>query len=408
MASSAQRMQGTVLPIREYHERWARAQQRCAELGFDALVVWSRGGGVYDSHWDVFYLSNHYPEFPMVSDYPPYWTGRSHSAFVLPASGEPTLVVDVPDWRRDMVVVEDTRFSLSVPQKVAEVLKERGFAESRLGLVGGNALLVGAYRALVDAASGAEFVPADGIIEDLHVVKSPRELELIREASDVGNRIIDAIMRAALNPGMTEAEAVAAGYAVAIPECVAVLQTAVASGPHSYSFSRGTLPAWTKRVLEAGDFFHLDSFGFLNGYQYDFGRGLVVGGRPSQQQREILEAAIDAVDAGIAAIRPGVRACDVYPVVHEILEGRDMIGDGGEESTPALFLSYPMYGHSFGTGWGWPWLFPGDEREIQAGMTLAIEAMAGRPDVGATYFEQDVIVTETGTELLSTIPKRYW
>ncbi len=68
-----------------------------------------------------------------------------------------------------------------------------------------------------------------------------------------------------------------------------------------------------------------------------------------------------------------------------------MLGDGGLETTPALVLSYPMYGHTFGVGWGWPWLFPGDEREIQPGMTLAIEAMAGRPDVGSSYFEQDVI-----------------
>ncbi len=116
------------------------------------------------------------------------------------------------------------------------------------------------------------------------MIKSPRELELIREASDAGNRIIDAIMRAA-KPGVTEAEAVAAGYAIAVPECVAVLQTAVASGPASNAFARGGIPAWTNRVLEEGDLFHLDSFGFRNGYQYDFGRGLVVGGNPVRRRR---------------------------------------------------------------------------------------------------------------------------
>ena len=215
-------------------------------------------------------------------------------------------------------------------------------------------------------------------------------------------------MRTALKPGVTEAEAVAAGYAVAVPECVAVLQSAVASGPASNSFARGGVPAWTNRVLEEGDLFHLDCFGFLQGYQYDFGRGLVVGGRPSAEQKEVLEATIEAVDRVIEVIRPGVRACDAYLAAHEFLEEKEMLGDGGLETTPALVLSYPMYGHTFGVGWGWPWLFPGDEREIQPGMTLAIEAMAGRPGVGSSYFEQDVIVTDDGVELLSTIPKTYW
>ena len=399
---------GARLPPEEYHGRWQRAREEVRARGLDGAVVWSRGGGAFDMHWDVFYLANHYPSFPMVSDYAPHWTGRSQSAFILPADGEPTLVVDIPDWRRDLVAVEDTRFSLSVPEVAAEVLAERGLSGGRLGLVGGNSLMLGAYRAFVAAAGDTEFVPADDLVENMHVVKSAAELELIREASAVGNSIIDAIMTAGLKPGTTEAEAVAAGYALGVSEGAAILQAAVASGPNSNAFSHGGIPAWSDRTLEEGDFFHLDSFGFVNGYQYDFGRGLVVGGNPSSDQRFVLEAAIDAVDAGIAAIRPGVKGSDVYHVVHAVLAEREVIGDGGELTTPALFLSYPMYGHSFGVGWGWPWMFPGDDREIQAGMTLAVEAMAGRPGVGATYFEQDIVVTDEGTELLSTIPKEYW
>jgi Xaa-Pro dipeptidase len=401
-------MSTTLIPVEEYHQRWSNARDAAKAMGLDGLVVFSRGGGVFDSHWDVFYLANHYPQFPMVRDYPPHWRGRSHSAVILPLDDSPTLVVDIPDWRRDQVVVEDVRFSLSVPECVAEVVKERRLGDARLGLVGSNALLAGAYMALVDELPDVAFEPADDLIEDLHVFKSVRELELIREASDAGNRIIDAIMRTALKPGVTEAEAVAAGYAIAVPECVAVLQAAVASGPASNAFAHGGMPAWTNRVLEDGDLFHLDSFGFLNGYQYDFGRGLVVGGRPSPDQKAVLEATIEAVDRVVEVVRPGLRASDAYLVAHQFLQENEMLGDGGQETTPALVLSYPMYGHTFGVGWGWPWLFPGDDREIQVGMTLAIEAMAGRPEVGSSYFEQDVIVTEDGVELLSTIPKVYW
>src|SRR6185503_15482394 len=112
---------------------------------------------------------------------------------------------------------------------------------------------------------------------------------------------------------------------------------AVASGPNSYAFAQGGFPAWTNRRLEEGDFFHLDSFGFVNGYQYDFGRGLVVGGRPSPDQRLVLEAAIEAVQRTIEAIRPGARANELYEIAHNYLTDQEMTGDGTPEGTPALF-----------------------------------------------------------------------
>lgn len=397
---------GPRLPKSEYEDRWKSLQETVRAKGLDGVVVWSRGAGTFDTHTDVFYLANHYPSFPMVSDYAPHWVGRGHSAFILPVDDEPSLIVDVPDWRRDLVQVDDTRFSLNVPKLASEVLEERGLSKSRLALVSW-AMLAPTHQAFVAATPNIEWVAEDHLIEDMHIVKSPRELDLIREASAVGNAIVDAVMTAALKPGTTEAEAVAAGWQQGVSQGAAIMQTAVASGPHSNSFSHGGIPAWTGRVLQDGDFFHLDTFGFLNGYQWDFGRGLVVGGRPSAEQQSIIDAAIEAVDAGIEAIKPGVKASDIFPICHKILEDRGMLGDGGEETTPALVLSYPMYGHSFGVGWGPPWMFPGDDREIQAGMTLAVEAMAGLPGIGSTYFEQDIIVTETGTELLSVVPKEY-
>jgi Xaa-Pro aminopeptidase len=393
---------GPRLPLEEYHGRWSRVQATAREMGLDGVVVWSRSGGVFDTHWDVFYLANHYSSFPMVPHYGKHWSGRAQSAFILPVDGEPTLVVDIPDHREDLVSVEDVRFTLNVPELVAEVLGERGMSEGRVGLVAGNSLLAAAYVALLEATPSVEWVPVDDLIENMHVVKSPRELELVREASAIGRSIVDAVMTAALKPGTTEAEAVAAGYQVAVTQGAAILQAAVASGPHSHSFSLNGIPAWSDRVLQSGDFFHLDCFGFVNGYQWDFGRGLVVGGGPTAEQREILETAIDAVDAGIAAIRPGVTGADAYQAIHSVLEERDMIVEGG------LLRTLGFYGHSFGVGWGWPWLFPGDTRPMQAGMTLAVEAMAGRPELGSTYFEQDILITEDGAELLTTIPKAYW
>ncbi|HEX7301006.1 MAG TPA: Xaa-Pro peptidase family protein [Solirubrobacteraceae bacterium] len=396
-------------PHSEYEERWRRAQAAAIERELDGLLVWSKGGGPVDTCADVLYLANHVSPFPLIADIPGHWIGRAHAAVVLPSEGEPTLVVDLPDWRRDLVPVEDVRFSLDVPGEVAAVLAERGLADGRLGLVGGNAMLVSPYRHLLSSAPAAELVEADDLVEALRADKSPRELDLLRAAADAGNAVVTAMMETALKPGSTEAEAIAAGYAVAVARGVATYDAAVASGPNSDFYSYGRLPSWTTRTLEQGDFFHVDTYGALDGYLYDFARCCVVGGRPSADQREVLEAVIDAVHAGTARIRPGVRARELYEAVHGVLVRRGMTGTAENgELVSALDVSFPAHGHSFGLGWERPWLVPDEDTEVRAGMCFGIEAMAGRAGVGSAKFEQDVIVTADGAELLTTIPTHYW
>jgi Xaa-Pro aminopeptidase len=397
------------IPRSEFEARWRRARDAARERGLAGLVVWSKGGGPVDTVADVLYLANHSSPFPLIADIPGHWIGRAQSAVVLPVDGEPALVVDLPDWRRDLVPVEDVRFSLDLPRTVAEVLGERGLGDARVGLVGGNAMLVSPYRHLLSAAAGVDVVEADDLVERLRADKSPLELDLLRAAAGAGNASVTAMIETALKPGSTEAEAIAAGYSAAIERGVATYDAAVASGPNSDFYAYGRLPSWTRRTLEEGDFFHVDTYGALDGYLYDFARACVVGGKATPDQRAVLDAVIDAVHAGTDLIRPGVKASELYEAVHGVLVEREMTGSADDGAlVSALDVSFPAHGHSFGMGWERPWLVPDEDEEIRAGMCFGIEAMAGRPGVGSAKFEQDVIVTEDGAELLTTIPTHYW
>ncbi len=134
------------------------------------------------------------------------------------------------------------------------------------------------------------------------------------------------------------------------------------------------------------------------------------GGKPSKAQQEVLDAAVAAIDAGVAAMRPGIPAKTIYHAVRNVLVERGMTGDGlgGDfKTTPALVGSFPAHGHAIGLFWDPPWLLPDEEMLIAEGMAFGIELMAGRPGVGAVKFEQDVIVTATGCDLLTTIPKYF-
>ena len=383
-------------PRSEYEHRWTRAQALAKAQGVEALVVWGKGGGPVDTANDLIYLANYSPVFPYCPDLSGHWSGLSHAAVIIPVTGEPVLITDTAVVRTDVIAVSDVRPAAGfVPDMVVQTLKKMGLGQARIGLVAGPWLVAGIYRRLLEVGRDLEFVDLDKAIESLRTHKSAFEFELLREAAEVGNRAMEAMMKAAAIPGNTEADAVAAAYDVAIRRGAAMIDAACASGPHTAFYAYGMAPQWTTRPLAAGDIFHCDMYGAATeGYTWDFSRSVVTDGRWTREQNEVYDGAIAAIEAGVAACRPGVTAAGLYTTVLDVLTARD------------VFCGYPMHGHSYGIGWESPWLVPGNETRIEAGMAMAIECMAGREEVGFVKFEHNVLVHEHYTELLSTCPAR--
>lgn len=425
-------------PTSELEARWADALAASAQRGLDGLVAISRGASSVDCYADVFYLTGHYGNMGFTPDYQGWWVGRSHSAVLLCEDREPILIVDGPDYRRDLVGVEDVRFALDFPGAVARTLRERGLERGRIGICGTNVMSARIFRLLSELVPDAALIEVDDLVEGLRVVKSEFELEWMRAAAAAGDAVVSSIMERALAPGVTEAQAVAAGYEVGVAAGVAFYDTAIASGPYSNYFTYGHLPSWSLRELQAGEIFHADCYGALGGYLFDFGRTCVVGGQASNEQATLAQAAVDAVQAGIAAIEPGVPGSAVFEAVHGHLaalgltpasdSAREGEGKGKAEAdeeteakvedetkiefdlerASALSIGFPPHGHGLGLGWEWPWLLPSETRPLRPGMCLAIEAMPTKPGLGSSYFEQDVIVTDGGAELLTSAPARWW
>ncbi|MBS1885905.1 MAG: aminopeptidase P family protein [Actinobacteria bacterium] len=404
------------IPWHEYEERWRRVKAACAQLGLDGVIVGSRGGAMLDGYADTVYLANHYPDTPLLGHLPPLWVGRGHAFLVFSHDADaPTLIVDSPDWRPDLVAVDDVRYSMNLADEAGRVVDELGLDRGRIGFAGGNQVIATTYLAMCEAIPNAEIVQVPDLVEKLRMVKSPNELELVRESVAVGSEVMNAMMEAAMSqPGITEAEAVAAGYSLAVSRGVAMYDAATSSGPYSDSYSHGRLPSWTTRTLERGDFFHVDAYGALNGYLFDMQRTAVVGGEASEGQLEVLDGLVEAYEAGAAAIEPGVTAGAVYAAVHDSLVGSGMAEHddaawaSGEGDTGAAVLSYfPCHGHSIGLAWEGPWIMAGNESTFEAGMCISLEVQSGLPGVGTAMFEQDVIVFDDGIETLPTIARYY-
>jgi Xaa-Pro aminopeptidase len=395
----------------EYAERRARLRAAAAERGLDGVLVVSRGANGADWGADVVYLANHYSAFPQIPDRAGKWSGRGHSGLVMPAGEDATLVVEIPDWREDLVQVEDVQVSLDLWAGLAEARERRGLGSAHVGLIGRESLPHIAVDRIGQALPGIRFSWADDLIEELRRIKSPDEIELVRESTRVGGDMIAAFMEAAV-PGATEADCVLAALQRGIPQGAFPLDIPVVSGEHADHFLWDRMPSWNwERPLREGDVIHPDMYGTVNGYFYDLVRTTVAGRKVTDAQREVLEASVAVVEHIIAGMRPGVACGELFERGATWLgeQGFPVPGAAQSEGVAMLGQAYPSFGHSIGLAWENPSIVPGEEAVLEPGMVMAVEAQVGRPGAGTGAFEHDLVVTEDGVEVLTThVPNVWW
>ena len=233
------------------------------------------------------------------------------------------------------------------------------------------------------------------IVEQARVIKDAAEIAILRDAAARLGQVVP-IALAAIRAGRTERSSAAvieaamreAGY-----ERMA-FDTIVASGPHSAMphYRAGT------RELAPGDLLVLDFGGVLDGYCCDLTRTVAIG-PPSREARRVYQAVHDAHAAAVAAVKPGVDASAVDRAARDLLRDRGL----GE-----------AFGHGTGHGLG---LDVHEEPRIgkpradvppvalAPGMVFTIEPGAYLPGFGGVRIEDDVLVTETGCELLTSLPR---
>jgi Xaa-Pro aminopeptidase len=398
------------IPTDEYGGRRDRARALAAERGLDALLVWSKGGNNFDTYGDVFYLANHYTSFPQLADNLPHWRARSHAGLLLPVDGSPTLVVDIPDPRLDLITVEDVRSSRDVVTATAEVIREHGLDEARVGLVAHETLLHGHYRALAEELPGVRWEPADEILQQLRLVKSDAEIAMLRQSSDVCVRLMDAMLEAA-RPGLTDGHVVGNGLELAAELGTQPWLIYMSSGPVSHHHQWEFLPTWNaQRPYESGDIVHPDIFGPYRGYFYDLQRSTVVGGRASAEQKRVLEASHQVVQHMIGGVAPGRTVDDIWQAGCAWLEDE---GFGSPRETPEAAglgtggANFPGFGHQLGLAMERPFIMRGDQTVIEPNMVLAVEVDLGPEGCGAAY-EDIVVVTDDGCETITAACRAEW
>ena len=233
---------------------------------------------------------------------------------------------------------------------------------------------------------GITLVPTAGLVEELRIVKSAEEVELLRAVAAIAGRAFDRV-RGAIRPGLRERD-VAFLLEQTFRELGAdgpAFETIVAAG------ERGALPHGraSDRVLERGDMVVIDFGATAAGYHSDTTRTIVIG-EPTPEQGRVIEAVRQAQLASTALMKPGMTADAVDRRAREALAGE-----------PHAF------GHGLGHGIGLqvherPYLSPSDHTALRAGMVITNEPGIYIPGWGGVRLEEMVLITEADPEVLTS------
>ncbi|MDE0241978.1 MAG: Xaa-Pro peptidase family protein [bacterium] len=387
-----------MIPSSEFAGRRNRARHAVQEAGLAGLLVCSRGGGTTDRYADVKYLTNFYTRFPYIPDVPGEWTGRAHAFVILPADGEPVLVADDRPERDSDLAIGDVTVTGDVTGSVIAAMKKAGLAGGRIGIAGSDTLPWSLHNALAAALPEITWIPADDILGRLRMVKSPGEIAMLRRASQVGGRATEAMLERAV-PGATHGEVVAAGMEVLVTAGGILYNSFMSSGKGGNNpvTVASSFPTWgSDDVLEDGDWFHVGISGAVDGYYFDHARSKPVGHATAEQIR-VFEAPLLAVREAMAVVRPGVTAADIARAGREKLESLGFELEG----------SFKGFGHGIGLGWDSPWLVESDHTPIEENMVLCVERSVRHMGYVGD-FEETVVVTKDGHELLTDARVRWW
>lgn len=386
------------VPAEEFAERRRRAVAAAKARGLAGLLVCSRGGGTLDRYADVLYLTNFYTHFPFIPDFEGNWSARAHTFLILPVDEVPELVIDVPDDGRIRLADGRVTYSDFVLDDAVKALKTAGLGSARIGLVGGDVMTFTMLNKLRAALPELVIEPADDLLMGLRSIKSPAEIALLRRASAIGSRMIEAMMDAAVT-GASHGDVVAAGLNYLVPAGGMLYNSFMASGRGGdpSRFAKSNFPTWgSDKRLADGDWIRLGISGAVDGYVFDLARSKAVG-PVTNRQVELFESAIASIEATLAAIRPGATAGDLGAAGLDKQKSMGFAVDG----------VFSAMGHGIGLGWDDPWLARGVTTPIVPDMVLSVERTIMQDGYLGDY-EESVLITPDGYERLTDATMRFW
>jgi Xaa-Pro aminopeptidase len=293
------------------------------------------------------------------------------------------------DWLS--VVLRDGKMSEALGNALIEAkLKRVGFEANVTPFGQVHAL----DKVIKDHGHALDLVPLEDVMLNIRKVKDDHEIGLIRKSVGVAEEAFTAI-RDEIKIG--QSENYLAGLLVfelrSRGASDASFPAIVAAGPNS------SLPHYRpgEALVQNDQPLLLDWGALFKGYCSDLTRTLIVG-QVSERIKRIYKIVLDAQLAAIEFLRPGVTTRQADRVARHAIE-------------KAGFKEF--FGHGLGHGIGreiheLPAMSrTATDEELQPGMVVTVEPGIYLPGEGGVRIEDDVLITHSGCEVLSSLDKSF-
>ena len=390
-------------PLEEYEQRYRRLREQMDQRGMDAILITNETNHRYFDGFSARVFSLHHFYFfallPRDESLGPVFMcahGFDHIC-------QTTWLPEIRFWdiSPDFYMTK-TSGGLCM---IADVLQEKGLAESTIGMETSNDmhahLGLDHFDQLRELTPGVSWVDASDPIMEVRAVKSPFEIEKLRRASRISARAVKEGFEA-LRPGMTEWQLTQTMIARMFEQgATDVRYLTNYAGPRR--MWADAMP--TYHPIQKGDLVQFDGGCMVDGYWCDFKRMASLG-EPNQEDRRFYDIAREGLERAIAVVKAGVPAADVVQAAFDVNRKHGC----GDFVAWCRSYGWQAIGHGLGLDvHERPGLAASSRRPLEAGMVVCVEPFVTLDGVhpfwdakGKFGLEDVVLVTETGHEILTS------
>ncbi|MCI0621476.1 MAG: Xaa-Pro peptidase family protein [Acidobacteria bacterium] len=368
--------------IEEYQTRVEKVRLEVLKRGLDAILIHT---------------------FPSIC----YLTGfqtigsAKYFSLLVPSQGDLTLLsqdfesynAKVSSWLESIVTYPVGGDPILSTQKL---LSNHSLANKKLGIeLHSPGLKVFEYLRLKELLPSVQWVDISDLMAAVKSIKSPAEVEIIRQAAKLSSLGMRAAIEAVAE-GVTDNVVAAAAY-----------QTLIGHGSEYMCYDpivtvgrRSGIPHTTHgRVkIEQGDAVFMEIGACMHRYSAPTMRTVFVG-TPHEMPRRMAEACLGSITTVIQNATPGTRSSEVAAMAKKALNG-----------LPSSIVWHGYYGYSIGIGFPPEWsdgpasISENDHGVLQAGMVFHCSTSLREVGQYGATFSETIVITNDGCEVLTDVP----
>jgi ectoine hydrolase len=380
-------------PAEEFSHRVADTKKRMEKAGFDLIICQDPANMNWLTGFDGW--SFYVPQCVLVhvDETSPIWFGRAQDA------KSAHITTDLPQGNIVAFSEPLVQHPIQHPyDELAELIRSRGWAKCRIGVeMDAHYYTARCHQHLLKGLPQAHFTNNGDLVNWARLVKSGSEIALMREAGRICTQAMSRAIEV-MRPGVPQQQVIAEIYhaqTIGFDEAGGDYAAICPLMPVGEGTSTPHL-TWSDQPLPRDSIAMIEIAGTRRRYHAPLTRTVYLG-KPPDKIRDVAKVAVEGVDAGLEAARPGNTAEQVEAAWQAVLRRNGL----SKES---------RVGYSIGLGYPPDWgertvsLRPGDKTILMSGMCFHIQAGLWLKDFGVAISES-FVVSERGGERLCDVAR---